>query len=65
MMIRCQWKDPDFSCRIAGTREPRSGDFQDLPDWVQEKLRELGAGEYLVVEFDTDTMTTRVVGEFR
>ena len=62
MIIVCTWKDPDFSCRIKDTREPRSGDFHHLPEDVQDRLRQMGADEYLTVEFDTDAMTARVRG---
>lgn len=62
MIIVCVWKDPDFSCRFKGTQEPRSADFHALPEDIQDRLRQMGADEYLTVEFDTDNMTARVRG---
>lgn len=49
-----QWKDPDYS-------DPDLA----LSEKEHAKLRKLGAGEYLVVEFDTDNMTAKVKGRNR
>lgn len=51
-----QWKDPDYD--DGATNGHRDG----IPDEERLKLRQLGAGEYLIVEFDTDSMTTTVLG---
>ncbi len=46
-----QWKDPDFC-------EGKTGKFlEQLPEDDQDKLRSLGAQEYVAIEFDTDAMT--------
>lgn len=55
-----QWKDPDFVDAKSG--EPVC-DIVHNKEY--QKLRELGIGEYLIVEFDTDAMTTSVVSRRR
>lgn len=52
-----QWKDPDF-CDAKTGENPRHGGIDDVE---YDKLRELGAHEYVAIEFDTDAMITRVV----
>ena len=49
-----QWKDPDYYCEKF--------EVDGLDEEEYQKLRQLGFGEYLVAEFDTDTMTATVVG---
>ena len=67
MKITMQWKDPDapvidIEGDILNKDEVlRTGDSYHLPDDIQDKLRAIGCAEYLVVEFDLDTMTGRVV----
>lgn len=68
MKITLQWKDPD-----AALLDVKDGDFPDmkkilrrgnhyeLPDEIRKKLRKCGFGEYLVVEFDLETMEGKVV----
>lgn len=52
MKVTIVWKDPDAT----------DGDGKYLYESDEyEKLRQLGAGEYLAVEFDTDAMTARVI----
>lgn len=55
-----QWKDPDFCDAYTG-ENPRQQVGGTPTDAELAKLRELGAHEYVAVEFDTDTMQTRVV----
>jgi hypothetical protein len=56
MKVYLQWKDPDYVDAKTGLYPS-----DEMPDEVYQKLRELGAREYLVVEFDLEAMTTRVV----
>jgi hypothetical protein len=65
--VTIQWKDPDAALvHIEGelpdkAKLVRRGDVYNLPDDIKEKLVEIGFDEYLVVEFDLEAMTGRVV----
>ena len=60
MKIICQWKDPDFAvCSIDGEYNAKA--FCDLPEDVQEALTAVGAFEYIVVQFDTETLAGEVI----
>lgn len=53
--IYLTWKDPDYV-------DARTGEYPEVDHAEHEdKLRELGAKEYLTVEFDTDNNTSRVL----
>jgi hypothetical protein len=60
-----QWKDPDrVVCSVDGGQEHRAaktGNGYHLPEDVQEALADIGEGEYLMVEFDTETKTAKVL----
>lgn len=66
MKLTFQWKDPDAALiDIEGDipdkeRLIRRGDEHRLPDEIRKTLRKIGFDEYLVVEFDLDTMTGTV-----
>jgi len=51
-----QWKDPDF-CDAKTGEHP----YDVLPEDEVNKLRELGAREYIVIEFDTDAGIAKAV----
>ncbi len=52
MKVYLQWKDPDFV-------DATTGEFP--PDELYDQLNALGAREYLQVEFDLETGTSRVL----
>lgn len=60
-----QWKDPDF-CDVKSGKNPTrllndSDEEEARTDAMFTLLHNLGIDEYVVVEVDTDAMTTRVV----
>jgi hypothetical protein len=55
-----QWKDPDAWSKCDDPEIDDNFLWSAGPDEELEKLSELGANEYLVVEFDTDAMTATV-----
>ena len=59
------YKDPDASIMTRVTDTDKWKDVNphqdDFSDEEYEKLRRLGYSEYLCVEFDTFSMTSRVV----
>ena len=59
MLLRLQWKDPDFSVRVVVEKMCR--DRYELPEEVQDRLHELGIGEYLQIEVDTTTGESRII----
>lgn len=59
MKYTFQWKDPDYDDGEIHARRKR-GEEISQEEW--NKLYQLGAKEYIAVEFDTDTMTATVRG---
>ncbi len=61
MKVVIQWKDPDACVEsVDNSRDheaARTGNPYHLPEDILDKLKILGYSEYLVVEFDTETMT--------
>lgn len=55
-----QWKDPDFGAGEDLYEDIMRGD-DEASDELHEKLGRLGIEEYLLVEVDTDAMTTKIV----
>ena len=59
MKYRMQWKDPDIYVRAQDGQE---GIISDgiVSDEDYAKMRELGIGEYIIIDVDTDAMTATV-----
>lgn len=60
MKIICQWKDPDFSVEFIDGKSNSKALYR-LDEDVLDALAAAGADEYIVVEFDTETGTGRVI----
>jgi hypothetical protein len=55
-----QWKDPDF-CDARSGENPFDELSEEDGDILYSQLKQLGIGEYIIIEVDLDKHITQVV----